>query len=64
MEDILNWFAKNTNWVFSGIGVFGFGLIIRFFVLRARARKSVQIINDKSTGIQAGRNVNINTNEK
>ncbi|PKP34284.1 MAG: hypothetical protein CVU00_07465 [Bacteroidetes bacterium HGW-Bacteroidetes-17] len=55
MEQILDFFANNYEWIFSGIGVF----IISFFVIRKQKGQN-QKVGNNSTGIQAGRDVKIN----
>lgn len=52
------WLAKNYQWVFSGIGVFALGLLITGLQVSKRKRMK-QKVSNHSTGIQAGRDVNI-----
>ncbi|SFD73996.1 hypothetical protein SAMN04489722_1241 [Algibacter lectus] len=54
MEQILNFFSTNYEWIFSGIGVF----IISFFLIK-KSKAQKQKVGDNSTGIQAGRDVKI-----
>ena len=60
MGEIWKWCSENVTWVFSGIGVF----IISLLIGRAVVRKNSQVIKEKSSGIQAGRDVKINITEK
>jgi hypothetical protein len=57
---MIDFFAKNYKWIFSGIGVFVLGLI--FYRSATRIKKISrhnQKIGNKSYGIQAGRDINI-----
>jgi len=60
MNELLKWCGENAKWVFSGIGVF----IISIFVGWVAVRKHSQVIKENSSGIQAGRDVKINTDGK
>jgi sugar phosphate permease len=54
MEQILDFFSNNYEWIFSGIGVF----IISFFLIR-KSKGQKQKVGNNSVGIQAGRDVKI-----
>lgn len=54
MEQISDFFSSNYEWIFSGIGVF----VISFFIIK-KSKIQKQKLGDNSTGIQAGRDVNI-----
>ncbi len=63
MEDLINWFATNKTWIFSGAGVAIIVGAIAFFRNRGK-KKSEGITTNVITGdnnTQAGRDVN-NTN--
>lgn len=52
----IEWIIENKNWIFSGIGVFIFCLVINWF-LKGKANSQIQGgINSKN--IQSGRNTN------
>ena len=55
LTEVGNWIFDNTTWIFSGIGVF----ILGFFITKKIRNKKSQIIKNNSSGIQAGRDVNI-----
>lgn len=52
MEQFLTWILNNTEWVFSGIGVFVLGF---FFVKSKYSIKQTQKGGDNSTNIQIGK---------
>ena len=61
MEEIMNWISTNKTWIFSGAGVAIILGIIRMF----RNKKST--VSNTATGsgnIQAGRDINIQKEEK
>lgn len=54
---MFQWISENKEWIFSGIGI-----TIASFVLSLLFKKKFstnQIIGNNSTGIQAGRDVNL-----
>lgn len=55
----MDFILKNSEWIFSGIGVF----LLSFFLIRKKVKpnknKVRQKIKNHSVGIQAGRDVNI-----
>ncbi len=62
----MDWTIANREWLFSGVGVFVFGLLITWFVKVLRRRSSTQPTSQQtqnvghgSEGLQAGRDVNI-----
>ncbi len=57
LTEIINWITDNVTWIFSGIGVF----ILGFFITKKVRKKNSQTIRNNSSGIQAGRDVNVNT---
>ena len=59
MEDIIDWIIQNKEWVFSGIGVFVFGL----FLSKKNVRNSLKaMFNFKSNITQI--NIENKDNEK
>jgi len=54
MEQILDFFSNNYEWIFSGIGVF----LISFFLIR-KSKGQKQKVGNNSVGTQAGRDVKI-----
>ena len=60
--DILTWLKTNAEWFFSGLGVLlvsGLGLIFMRIFSRKEEKAQSQIVSNKSIGIQAGCNVNM-----
>lgn len=71
MNEAFKWLAENVEWVFSGSGTYVVAGIVSLVVAvlgilirRAWVRKHTQVIKGKSSGIQAGRDVNINAGRK
>lgn len=56
MTGFVNFLSENVQWIFSGIGVF----VLGFFITKKVIKNKSQTIKNKSTGIQAGRDVKIN----
>lgn len=58
MEDVIEWFASNYKWVFSGIGVVILGAIFSFFrKSKSNGISQKQRSGNNSINIQAGNNV-------
>lgn len=67
MEDFINWISTNKAWLFEGLGVVIILGIVQYFWKRNRASQSEQSVSNTATGnrnIQAGRDVNIQKDEK
>ena len=64
MDEVLKWLGENVKWVFSGIGVSVVVTVLGILFRRAWVRKYTQVIKGKSSGIQAGGDVKINTGRK
>ncbi len=60
MEKVFEFFKNNYYWIFSGIGIFLLGLILKFF--RSKKKNQYQKIGDHSRGFQAGESINISLN--
>lgn len=56
MRDIMDWLIKNSEWVFSGIGVAILGL---FFTLRKSRAGIKQSVKNSSNVTQVGGNVTV-----
>lgn len=56
VRDLMEWLAKNKEWIFSGIGVFIVGLIWSFCKSRTHTKQS-QSVKNSSNVIQVGGNV-------
>ena len=55
ISEILKWIVDNMEWIFSGIGISILGLLINKNIQNKRS----QVIKGKSSGMQAGRDINI-----
>lgn len=67
MEDVINWISTNKTWLFEGIGVVIILGIVRYFWKRNKETKNEPTVSNTATGsgnIQAGRDVNIQKEEK
>ena len=65
MEYFSTWIVDNKEWLFSGIGVVVIAWIGRIIYRKRQAHSSQNIRSgDKSTSIQAGRDVQINIESK
>ncbi|MFZ6641797.1 hypothetical protein ACO0LL_18810 [Undibacterium sp. TC4M20W] len=61
MNELIAWFARNVEWVFSGIGVFIIGLIVAGIAKgRSRGVTQNQKAASHSTNVQVGGDVKIN----
>ena len=56
----MKWLIENKEWIFSGVGVFVFGLIISFFRSRKERKPTKMKIKSgsHSTNIQIGGDLN------
>ena len=67
MEDLITWISTNKAWLFEGLGVVTILGIVRYFWKRNRAGQSESSVSNTATGnrnIQAGRDINIQKEEK
>jgi hypothetical protein len=55
---IAKWLSENYTWIFSGIGVAAVTGVISLMLKRRSSRQS---IGDHAAGIQAGRDIRINS---
>lgn len=55
----MDFIIKNSEWIFSGIGVFILSLFLIKKKVKSKKNKVKQNIKNHSVGIQAGRDVNI-----
>ncbi len=62
MDSLIDWVGDNMEWLFSGIGVLVLSAV-GGLVFKKRHTSSKQVIRsgDRSTNIQVGRDVNIET---
>ena len=65
MDEFAAWVIDNKQWLFSGVGVVVVTLMGRL-IFKKRYASSTQTIRsgDSSTNVQAGRDVNIGTEQK
>ncbi|MGE1060812.1 hypothetical protein [Bacillus sp. GMa5/1] len=63
---MIDWFVKNAEWIFSGIGVLAISAIVGMFLNKRKNAHQLQKISagNKSTNIQGSKNVNITFGEK
>ena len=54
----MEWFLNNVQWIFSGIGVFALGLLLKFVCGRRKGRSQSIKSGDHSTNIQIGGDAN------
>lgn len=67
MEDFFNWIATNKAWLFEGLGVAIILGIFGFIWKKRKMSQDMPTTSNKATGnrnIQAGRDVNIQKDEK
>lgn len=62
MTEVISFFERNYEWIFSGIGVLIIGSVIARKKLNNRSHKNV--MKNNSSGIQCNRDINIHVNEK
>lgn len=58
----MDWIVDNTEWIFSGIGVFIIGLFITY-IIRNNEPKQYQKSGKNSINIQSGKNVRISAKD-
>jgi len=65
LDEFAAWVIDNKQWLFSGVGVVVVALMGRL-IFKKRYASSTQTIRsgDSSTNVQAGRDVNIGTEQK
>jgi len=65
LDEFAAWVIDNKQWLFSGVGVVVVTLMGRL-IFKKRYASSTQTIRsgDSSTNVQAGRDVNIGTEQK
>lgn len=64
MEEFIQWLGTNKEWIFSGVGVVLVAWIGRV-IFQGRQTSSQEIRSgDKSSNIQAGRDIRIETKSK
>ena len=58
----MNWIVANKEWIFSGVGVFAVGLVITYFVKRARDANITQnqTSGTNSNNYQSAGDLNVN----
>ena len=61
--EIISWFNSNKEWVFSGIGVAIFSIIITWFFRRSQSKKQIQKSGNNSVNIQIGDSLNLHSKE-
>lgn len=61
-EVTMNWIVANKEWIFSGVGVFAVGLVITYFVKRARDANITQnqTSGTNSNNYQSAGDLNVN----
>jgi hypothetical protein len=55
----MQWLIDNKEWLFSGVGVFIFGVIISFFTRKNASNSQTQKSGDNSNNYQASGDINI-----
>jgi hypothetical protein len=56
---MIDWITENISWIFSGIGVFAFTLVISLLRRRKRNSRMYQKGGDNSNNFQSGNDINI-----
>ncbi|MEW8051278.1 MAG: hypothetical protein AB2809_12965 [Candidatus Thiodiazotropha sp.] len=64
MDEFIKWLGANKEWIFSGVGVVLVAWIGRVIFQGRRASSQKIRSGDKSSNIQAGRDIRIETKSK